>query len=391
MLKKAIFTSIILLFVAVVFAVKYAPQGIELVRSIPQAIIDPTSLLKHTADGRTNILLLGIGGGTHDGPNLTDSIIFASIDFKAKKANLISIPRDLWIPDRSEKINAVYSDAETSQKGTGLPAAKQELSTILGQPIHYGVRIDFSGFEKAVDEVGGLDITVSRTFDDYAYPITGNEDATCGHSQAEIQSLTQAIASSSASDLESFPCRYEHLHFDKGLTHMDGTLALKYVRSRHAFGPEGTDFARSKRQSNVINAFKDKVFSVGTLLNPGKVLGLFGILHDSIDTDISQTEIPLFVKAFQEFKTSKIESAIIDMGDSSNPLDQFGLLTNPPMADYSGTWVVIPRAGKTAYSEIQHYVSCELTIGECIVPEHVGDLIISATATMSATVSPTKK
>jgi len=389
--KKVIFTIIILLLTASVLLVKFAPQGVEFVRSIPQAIVDPTSLLKHTSDGRTNILLLGIGGGTHDGPDLTDSIIFASIDFKNKKANLVSVPRDLWIPDRSEKINAVYSDAEMSQKGTGLPAAKQELSSILGQPIQYGVRIDFGGFVKAVDEVGGLDLTVERTFDDYAYPITGQEDATCGHSQTEIQSFTQQIASGSATDLDSFPCRYEHLHFDKGLTHMDGAKALKYVRSRHALGPEGTDFARSKRQSNVINAFKNKVFSTDTLLNPGKVLGLFGILSGSIDTDISQTEIPLFVKAFQEFKTSKVTSAVIDLGDSSNPLDQYGLLTNPPMADYGGAWVIIPREGKTNYSEIQNYISCELQNGDCIVPVNSGDPIISASATMSATLTPAKQ
>jgi anionic cell wall polymer biosynthesis LytR-Cps2A-Psr (LCP) family protein len=61
------------------------------------------------SDNRINILLLGIGGGTHDGPNLTDTIMLASIDFKADKVTLVSIPRDLWLPDTNQKINAAYA------------------------------------------------------------------------------------------------------------------------------------------------------------------------------------------------------------------------------------------------------------------------------------------
>jgi len=49
---------------------------------------------------------------------------------------------------------------------------------------------------------------------------------------------------------------------------MDGVTALKYVRSRHAIGAEGSDFARSKRQEKVVGAFKDKIFSLDVLLNP---------------------------------------------------------------------------------------------------------------------------
>src|SRR4030067_2540395 len=59
--------------------------------------------------GRTNVLLMGIGGKGHEGPDLTDTIILASIDKGAKDVVLISIPRDLWVPNLSAKINSAYA------------------------------------------------------------------------------------------------------------------------------------------------------------------------------------------------------------------------------------------------------------------------------------------
>ena len=202
-----------------------------------------------------NLLLLGIGGGTHEGPDLTDTIIFMHVDPVQKKVTLVSLPRDLWIPDIGDKVNATYTYASEKNPGSGLAVTESEVGKILGQHIDYGVKIDFGGFVKAVDILGGLDINVDDTFDDYAYPIEGNEDATCGLTDDQIASDSAAIASGSATELQSFPCRYKHIHFDAGPTHMDGETALEYVRSRHAEGPEGSDFARSKRQEKVISAF----------------------------------------------------------------------------------------------------------------------------------------
>src|SRR6267154_1657971 len=68
--------------------------------------------LKATPQKRINILLLGVGGGTHDGPDLTDTIIFASVDPEKKKITMVSLPRDLWAPDIGAKVNATYTFAE---------------------------------------------------------------------------------------------------------------------------------------------------------------------------------------------------------------------------------------------------------------------------------------
>src|SRR3990170_9095137 len=64
--------------------------------------------LKETKDKKVNVLILGVGGANHDGPNLTDTIIFTSIDPIDKKVSLVSIPRDLWVPEIQQKINQSY-------------------------------------------------------------------------------------------------------------------------------------------------------------------------------------------------------------------------------------------------------------------------------------------
>src|SRR4029079_1900658 len=72
------------------------------------------SQLKHEGDSRINILLLGIGGPGHDGANLTDTILLASIDPITNKTALISVPRDFWVKipgDGYQKINAAYANA----------------------------------------------------------------------------------------------------------------------------------------------------------------------------------------------------------------------------------------------------------------------------------------
>lgn len=323
-----------------------------------QLLFNKEISLKKT-DDNINLLLLGIGGGTHDGPNLTDTIIFASINPVTKKTTLVSIPRDLWVPDLGAKINTAYAFGEEKRKGGGLILAKAVTEKILGQPIDYVVRIDFAGFVKSVDSIGGINVNVERSFDDYAYPIEGKENETCGHTQEEIDKLA-----TSSAELEVFPCRYTHIHFDKGIQNMNGKTALEFVRSRHALGEEGTDFARSKRQEKVITAFKDKIFSLQTLANPLKLMGLYSALSENIDTDVQQSEFDDFIRLAEKMKSGKIQSAVLDFGNQEKNLP--GLLANPPIGkDYSNQWVLIPRIGNGNFSEIKNYVGCEIKIGSC--------------------------
>lgn len=340
-------------------------QAAKLSPILFQLLVNKNIELKKASDERVNILLLGIGGGRHEGPNLSDSIIFASINPKTNKVLLVSIPRDLWIPDLKAKINTAYAYGEEKQKGGGILLANAVVSKVVGQSIDYTVRIDFAGFVKAVDMIGGIDVTVDRSFDDYAYPVEGKEADTCGHTPEEVEKLA-----TEASQLDAFPCRYKHLHFDKGQQHFDGQTALEFVRSRHALGPEGTDFARSKRQEKVIQAFKQKVLSVGTLLNPLKLVGVYTAFSENIDTNIQQSEFDDFIKLAQKMKGAKISSAVLDYGDSGTSRE--GLLMHPedPLP-FDGQWVLIPRTGAGNYSEIHTYISCLLQGKTCNVPQTI--------------------
>lgn len=360
MLVKKLFISI---FLVIVLGLEVLSKGGNVSPLIFQLLFNRNIDLKTTTPERINFLLLGIGGEGHDGPLLSDTIIFASLNIKDPKVTLISLPRDMWSFEIDGKINGAYAKGEMKRKGGGLVLAKSVVGKITGQDINYGVVIDFSGFVKAVDLMGGLDIDVERTFDDYEYPVSGKENDPCGNKEEDLDELATV-----SSQLEVFPCRYEHLHFEKGSNHMDGDTALKFVRSRHAKGVEGTDFARSQRQEKVIKAFMDKAFSLQIIVNPVKVIGLYDTVKDSVDTDVAQDEFDDFIKLGQKFQNAKIESVVIDSGDQKGR--RGGLLTNPPISDrFNYQWTLIPRTGTDNFSEIHEYINCRLTKEECIISE----------------------
>lgn len=305
------------------------------------------------------ILILGVGGERHEGPLLTDTIIYANISPEEKKVVLVSLPRDFWVPDLKAKINTAYADGEAKKKGGGIILARAVVEKVLAQPVDYVVRVDFKGFVRAIDMLGGVEVDVERAFDDYEYPIAGKETDACGYTGEEFQKRATESA-----QLEAFPCRYLHVHFDAGKQLMDGETALRFVRSRHAIGAEGTDFARSKRQEKVIAAAKDKVFSFGTFLNPFKLTSLYDIFRDSIDTDIKQSEYDDFLRLSQKIKDAQIKSIVFFY--TTDPAVESGLLINPPISDeYEGQWVLIPKAGSGNLKEIQKYIECEIKKGDC--------------------------
>lgn len=364
-IRKKIFILVAsLLLLAVLVKVVLSVKDLFPVAS--QVVFHPAQTLKET-NGKVNIVLLGIGGGNHDGPDLTDTIIYASLDPQKNTITLVSIPRDLWIPTLipAGRINRAYADGESNNQHKGLMYAENLVEQITGRPVNYGFRIDFGGFVKAIDSIGGLDVNVKHTLDDYAYPISGKEDDTCGHTPEEIQAFT-ASESGDIAVQQEFPCRFKHLHFDPGLQHMDGETALEFVRSRHAIGSEGTDFARSARQQLVIEAARSKVFSIQTLLHPGTIMNLYNILKDSIDTDVAQNEFTLFIQLFQKMQHAKINTAVLDFGDTA--AGRPGLLEEAPIsATYGYADVLIPRLGNGNYKEIQQFVGCEVSGGVCKV------------------------
>ncbi len=140
--------------------------------------------------------------------------------------------------------------------------AKEVVGDVVGVPIEYHIAVDFDGFKKLTDALGGVDVEVPVSFDDYFYPIKGKENETCGKSASEIAKLHELYSDTQLH--HQFECRYERIHFDKGKNHMDGETVLKFVRSR-ASVQHGGDFARSQRQQAVILAMKEKLFSLSAV------------------------------------------------------------------------------------------------------------------------------
>lgn len=304
-------------------------------------ILDNNSYLK-TYKGRTNIAILGISGGGHEGYDLTDTIIFLSIDIENKSSAIISIPRDIWLDTLKARINTAYHYGEERQKRSGLTMAKAAIEEVVGVPVFYGWVIDFSGVTKIVDMLGGINVYVENGFTDKKFPIPGKENDFCG------------------GDPE-FSCRFETIHFDKGWQFMDGERVLKYIRSRNAESDEGTDFARSKRQQQVIFAVKDKLFKRKSLTDISKIRRFIEAFNQSTITDMAFVEKLFLAKVFLSIENDKIESLTLNIGDKKKGTE--GFLVNPPLWQYDGAWVLVPRSG--SFEEIHKYIKCHLEDSSC--------------------------
>lgn len=325
-----------------IFVLKIAQTTIKSAQKVPSgvysAVFKNENDLKQK-DGRINILLLGVGDANHDGPNLTDAIIFVSLDPKKKDIFSLSLPRDIWSDELKDKINSAYAYGEEKKQGGGIVLSKAIVSEITGLPVHYAIIINFSAFERLINLLGGVDINVENSFTDEKFPIPGKENEECPN------------------DNKEFKCRYTAIHFEKGLIHMDGATALNFVRSRYAEGAEGTDFARSRRQLNVLAAIKSKAFSVKTLTDEKLVSDLLNTIMKNIETDISSEEAIIFAKTALKFKNSQVRHGILDWGDPQN--HKQGLLVNPSLSEeYKYAWVLVPT---NSWKEIHDYIKQEIT------------------------------
>lgn len=297
---------------------------LNIISTINNVVVGSDKKLKGEELDRINILLLGVGGKNHDGGTLTDTIMLVSLQPSTKKVAMVSIPRDLAVPIENmgwRKINSVNAFAEKENPGSGGLAISQTVSDIMDIPIDYYVRVDFQGFINIIDQLGGVEVNVENTLDDYSYPVLGNEDA------------------------YPYESRYEHLHVDTGLQKMDGSLALKFARSRHGIRGEGSDFARAKRQQKIIEAAKEKLLSMNVLFKPTMVGNIINELQEHISTNLKIWEIVKLWDYFKDTKSDNIINKVLD--DSPN-----GLLASSISSE--GAYILSPRSGD--FNEVQYLV-----------------------------------
>jgi polyisoprenyl-teichoic acid--peptidoglycan teichoic acid transferase len=209
---------------------------------------------------RITILLLGLDARewTYDeGPSRTDSMILITVDPASRSGGILSIPRDLWvdIPGYGHnKINTAYFLGEGYQEpGGGAGLAMRTVEEFLGVPVNFYAQVDFSAFEKFIDEIGGIEVEVS-----------------------EAMSI-DPLGPNNKVDL------------DVGLHHLDGPQSLAFARARNTLG---SDFDRAVRQHQVILAIRDRILSVDmlpTLIQKSPVL--YYQLKSGVHTNLTLDQI----------------------------------------------------------------------------------------------------
>jgi len=278
------------------------------------------------AEGIVNIALVGHGGAGHAGGGLADSILLVSLDISEKKAKIVSIPRDLWFD--GNKVNDTF--AQSPEKLIGA------IEKITGLHTEYFMSVDFVSFKRAIATIGGITVDVPETFDDYFYPIEGEELNTCGFSPEKMQEVHEKYT---GFELEKqFACRYEHLHFEQGPVHMEGGDALAFVRSRHS-GQHGGDFARSERQHALLLALRDKLFDLDVLKDiPNFFDEMIKFVSTNLDVD-AITKIAEMIINPKEYEIDHIyltTENVLNEGKSSG-----------------GAYILYPKAGMENWEEIR--------------------------------------
>ncbi len=227
---------------------------------------------------RVNILLLGIDKRPDEFYSRTDTIILVTIDPNSKTAGMLSIPRDLFvsIPGYDEdRINKAYWLGDKNNYPGGGPAlAMKTVQYNLGVPVHFYAQIDFKGFEKIVDTLGGIDIYAPQTIDDPKFP-----DSNYG---------------------------YDPFYIEEGAHTLNGHDAMRYARTR---ATRGADFARAKRQQQVLLAIRDKALRIGII---PKIPELWNTMSGTIETDLQLVDILELAQLADEINVDDIQNMVID-------------------------------------------------------------------------------
>ncbi|MBI4504648.1 MAG: LCP family protein, partial [Chloroflexi bacterium] len=228
---------------------------------------------------RVNILLLGVDRRPQEQglPSRTDTVLVITVDPVTKSAGVLSMPRDLLVhvPGYGEyRVNTAYFLGEGERPPRGGQLAKVTISANFGIPVHYYALVDFRGFERIVDTLGGVVVDVPYPLKDDAYP----------------------------SDVGDNIIR---IFFDEGVQRMDGRTALRYARTRHA----DNDFGRNQRQQQVLLALRQEALRLDVL---PRLPALFAALRDAFSSDIPAEDTLALAALAWRVETKDIQRRAID-------------------------------------------------------------------------------
>src|SRR3989338_6358642 len=179
--------------------------NISFFSTLKQLVSSEERKLRGEENDRVNLLLMGIGGEGHDGPQLSYTIIFTSYRPSDGSFAMMALPRDMTVPIPGygyRKVNHANAYGEMNEPGAGPTLASQVIGDVLDEEINYYVRVDFDGFAEFIDAIGGVDVYVDQSFSDYNYPTPGREYDTCGFVEPAAEPAEAATTLSSTTDTD---------------------------------------------------------------------------------------------------------------------------------------------------------------------------------------------
>jgi len=316
------------------------------------SVVSPDKPLKADQLGNTNVLLMGTSESDpgHPGAQLTDSMMIVSFNQTKHTAFLLSIPRDLWVRYASAcsvgyegKINAAYecalNNADGANNGDELQAERTVAGTVgdvFGMDIQYVAHLNLAVVQKAVDAVGGVDITIDSP--DPRGILDRNFDWRCNYKCYLVK-------------------------YPNGPAHLDVYHAMWLAQARNDSGGYGLprgNFDRENNQRKILVAVEKKALSVGFLANPLNVTNLLDALGDNVHTTIDSSEIKTFIDVAKAIPPDSIAS--IDIIN-----DAPSVLTTGAGPD--GSSIVRPVAGIYDYSGIATFTKKLLNGGASLLGE----------------------
>ncbi|MEU6812450.1 LCP family protein [Streptomyces sp. NPDC046831] len=213
------------------------------------------------ANGSENILVLGsdtrsgsnkqLGGGTDDGSARSDTAMVVHLHEGHREASVVSIPRDTLVdrPGCTDPGGTAHDAARgvmfnSAYTTGGAACAVKTVESMTGLRMDHYLEVDFSGFQRLIDELGGVRVTTTRAIDD--------PDS--------------------------------HLKLQAGTHTLDGAQALGLVRTRHGVG-DGSDLGRIQLQQAFVRALADRIDQIGVLTHPKKLYDLADTATKAVTTD----------------------------------------------------------------------------------------------------------
>lgn len=245
-------------------------------------VVNPTPLPPLTTENETiNFLLIGSDRRPTGTSHRTDTMLIAIVWYREGQVSLISIPRDTWlyIPTVGmQRINTAYQSGEGSYPGGGMGLLKDTILQNFGIRIDHTAMVEFDGFRRIVDTLGGIDVPIACPYTDWRLISPGLD--------------------------ENNENNWWLYTVGPGQVHMDGDLALWYARSRS----KSSDFDRGRRQQEVIRTIFQKALQTDTF---SKIPQLYNDFSSTVITDMSLGDMLSLAPYAVNFTNANIRSYYI--------------------------------------------------------------------------------